>query len=179
MLGWSLYKTRAVLRGERPVRSEEISHISVKTEGEVSEVHWNEWAAKRTEEDAENPERLGRMPLEGGNRAKGKPVSVVLYQEHMDHLKSLAARDGVSFSAAVRNIIDTYFQSGVEDVNKPLVLGDAEEQSSSCDEVEVEQPIYDEALIQQLVEEQGASLNFDEDDVRRFLAARNSESGEG
>ena len=42
-----------------------------------------------------------------------------------------------------------------------------------------ESPLYDDDLIQKLVSEQGESLNFDEDDVRRFLDARKSGGGEG
>lgn len=181
VLGWSVYKTRSILRGARTVRSEEITHISVKTQGEVGEVHWAEWVSSQpaSSEETTTSVRLGRMPVEGGSRAKGRPVSVVLYQEHLDHLKAVADKDGVSFSAVIRNIVDQYFKKGGEDVSESLVLGEVQEQSSSCDVLVEESPLYDDDLIQKLVSEQGESLNFDEDDVRRFLDARKSGGGEG
>ena len=181
ILGWSLYKTRAILRGDRTIRSEEITHISVKTAGEVDAVHWSEWAklSGSTSDDTNPPVRLGRMPAEGGSRAKGKPVSVVLYKEHLEHLKRVSDRDGVSFSAVIRNIVDQYFQNGEEDGSEPLVLEEETEQSSTYHDVVDDSPIYDDELISKLVEEQGESLNFDEDDVRRFLDARKAVGGEG
>lgn len=185
LLNWSLYKTRVVLRGDRPVKPEEISHISICTDGAVepgSWETWNKWVKTRNPADTPDTGRLKRMRA-GDSRAKGKPVSVILFEEHVTHLKSYADMSDMSFSAVVRKIVDEYFSStkttSAETVEpSPILEQDSSYSDDSLESVGEDGVVYDEAWLSDLVDRQGTELDFDAEDVRRFLKAKNKkESG--